>query len=218
MYCIHALQATLQEALDKYCPRARTSPQAQRNWTPQASELLAGARQARCRHNKFGLTYDLQSYKALSNQLKKEIRRVSRDNWRRFLEEATTAPGLPYKKGLWKLSRWSWKVGSGGQPGPHLPALRRTTHDQPTQDNAEKMKILAEKFFPATGQADLSDTAGGIHEGNSIAVPQEVSPHLVEETIQKLPNNKAPGPDGIPNEALKEAARAVSKELSAEIS
>jgi exonuclease III len=46
-----ALQTAIQEGLNKHCPRARPSPQARRNWSPRAAELLAGARQAKRRYS-----------------------------------------------------------------------------------------------------------------------------------------------------------------------
>jgi len=89
---LEALQELIATALKEHCPRARPSPQAARRWSPRAAELLAGARQVRRRYNIHNRDQDLQSFKALSNQLKKELWRVSRDNWRRFVAELTTDP------------------------------------------------------------------------------------------------------------------------------
>ena len=37
----------------------------------------------------------------------------------------------------------------------------------------------------------------------TLSLPPEVTEQDLEQIIKKLPNNKAPGPDGIPNKALK---------------
>jgi len=87
------------------------------------------------------------------------MRKKSRNSWRRFLEEITTDPTKPHNQGLWRMSKWSRRV-EGETPGdPHLPALRRTEEDQYTNNNGEKTKILAERFFPSAAQADLQDTS-----------------------------------------------------------
>jgi hypothetical protein len=99
------LQTAICTGLELYCPRARPSPHASHIWSPRASELLKGARRAR---RSFLVTESplyLQQYKALTNSLKREIRRVSRDNWRRFVQESTEDPETAFDKGLWRLSR-----------------------------------------------------------------------------------------------------------------
>ena len=98
---LEALQETVQIALEEHCPTARPSKQARREWSPRAAELLAGARQARRWYNAHNQPQDLQSHKTLTNLLKKELKRVSRDNWRRFVDEFSANPS----SGLWTLSR-----------------------------------------------------------------------------------------------------------------
>ena len=46
----------------------------------------------------------------------------------------------------------------------------------------------------------------------------EVSPNTVIEALRKLPTGKAPGPDGIPNGALKEVCPEIAEELATAIS
>src|SRR2546429_9812424 len=43
------------------------------------------------------------------------------------------------------------------QGDSHLPELRRLIQDPYTDNNEEKMRIFAERFFPNTGHADFSD-------------------------------------------------------------
>jgi len=130
------------------------------------------------------------------------------------------------------------------QGDPHLPELRRSTQDPYTDNNEEKTRILAERFFPNTGHADLSDiipegTPQDLHhivhpwaaptgnagdtqaeDGSTMRIP--ISPQItadqLKELVRKLPNGKAPGPDGIPNEALKVAVPAIAGEMAQAIS
>ena len=84
---LEALQETLERSLPKFCPKARPSPRARPSWSPKATELLAGARRARHKLNVSHGQEDLRQLKSLSNQLKHEMRRNARANWRRLVEE-----------------------------------------------------------------------------------------------------------------------------------
>lgn len=211
---LQALQEELITALSKYCPRAKPAPQARRDWSPRATELLAGARRARRRYNTSLLQQDLQSAKALSNQLKKEIRRANRSLWRTFISELTERAEHRQSRNIWKLSRWSRRVAGKTQADPHLPPLRRTDQEEVTDNNVLKTAILTEKFFPQTGQADVSDLTEAQYPARRIPIPTEVTKEEIEQLIQKLPNGKAPGPDNIPNEILKIVAPVISERLA----
>ena len=47
-----------------------------------------------------------------------------------------------------------------------------------------------------------------------LEIPLIVTPEQIERTISKLPNGKAPGPDGIPNEVLKVISSDIAKDLA----
>ena len=98
----------------------------------------------------------MQRYSVLSNELQKETRRVSRDNWRRFIQELTEDQSKPYNKGLWILSKWSRKA-STAKVDPQLPDLRRSIEDPFTDNNITKADIFAAKFFPKTGIVDFNN-------------------------------------------------------------
>ena len=76
------------------------------------------------------------------------------------------------------------------------------------------MQILSEKFFPSTGQADLSDTIGEAPTEHIIPISNKVTKEELEDTIYRLPNRKALGLDGIPNKVLKLAALVISKDFA----
>ena len=48
---LQSLQDTLGDLLPRYCPRTKPYLRARPDWSPRASELLAGARHARRRYN-----------------------------------------------------------------------------------------------------------------------------------------------------------------------
>ena len=154
--------------------------------------------------------------KAYQNLLKKELRRGSRASWRRFIKEITTSKKLPHKKGLWRMSRWSRQA--PGVKTPHISALRRNGQEEATQDNVERAQILAEKFFPGQGLADLSDIENDQQAPSQIDAQVFITADEVKKVIKELPNGKAPGPDSIPNEVLKIIAPAVAEDLAQAIS
>lgn len=213
-----ALQQTIQKGLEKHCPKARPSAQANPRWSPRASELLAGARRARRRYNDTGADHDRTSYQSFQSLLKKELRRMGRANWRRFIEQSTSAPDNPHEKGLWRLSRWS-KLGAGKpQKSLHIPPLRRSDQEDAHDDNSTKAQILAEKFFPEGGGADLSDIDYEVPANRLLNISSTISAEQIEQAIHRLPNGKAPGPDQIPNEVLKVLAPIIKDDLAQAIS
>src|SRR6266704_1184516 len=80
--------------------------------------------------------------------------------------------------------------------------MRRTGESLATSDNDEKAKILTERFFPQPAPADLSDITGET-PATRLRVDSDMTTEEMARTISRLSNNTAPGPDGVPNEALK---------------
>ena len=210
------IKIVVKEALDQCCPRAKPHEKANHRWSPRAAELLVGARRARRAYLSTLQAHHYQAMRSFQNLLKKELRRGGRSAWRRFIQEITTSKQLPHNKGLWRMSRWSKQT--PGTSAALLPPLRRNDQEQVTLSNEGRAQILAEKFFPRASLADLSDIASGQPAANTLDVPAEVTPKQLEEVIRKLPNGRAPGPDGIPNEILKVIAPIVSKDLAHAIS
>ena len=77
--------------------------------------------------------------------------------------------------------------------------------------NEEKAELLRE--FPMPPQADLSDLTAPHVEREQLNIPSEISAETVARTISRLPNGKAAGPDGIPNELLKLIAPDIKEDL-----
>lgn len=136
-----ALQQTIQEGLKKHCPKARPSVQANPQWSPRASELLVGARRARRRYNNTGADHDRTSYQSFQSLLKKELRRVGRANWRRFIEQSTSAPDNPHEKGLWRLLRGASFVQANHRhhltSHPYVDQTRKTPSASPVVQHRE---------------------------------------------------------------------------------
>jgi len=216
---LSTLQEALQKGLELHCPKAKPSTIANKNWSPRASELLAGARRARRQYSATRDEHHRQAQHSYQNLLKKELRRAGRNSWRRFIEEVTSDPTRPHNQGLWKLAKWSKRNASGPQGSQQIPPLRRNDQEQVQKGNKEKAQILAERFFPRTGQADLSDITGQQPTGTNpeqreFNISHIVTKEEVEKVIKRLPNGKATGPDNVPYEVLKEIAPQISEGLA----
>src|SRR5437667_9331477 len=110
------------------------------------------------------------------------------------------------------MSRWSRQV--PGARTAHISALRRNGQEEPTQDNEKRAQILAERFFPGEGLADLSDIKNNQQQTATIHISTIVTPEEVKKVIQKFLNGKALGLDSIPNEVLKIIASTIAEELA----
>ena len=136
--------------------------------------------------------------------------------WHKFLAEVSkkdTKTGA-----LWQISKWVRKKAGRPPEIPQLPPLRSRPNQDPTTDFQAKADILAARFFPPPVQADLSDLEASSSldpdSETGIHIPQEVDSREIEEIINSVPRKKAPGPDKIPNEALKVAATLISPALA----
>ena len=114
------------------------------------------------------------------------------------------------------MAKWSKRTAGGPQEqaSQQIPPLRRREEDPLQREAGEKAQILAERFFPRIGQADLSDIAGEPNPEQRVDIPYTITKEQVEETIQKLPNGKVAGPDNVPYEILKEIAPEISEGLA----
>lgn len=195
------LQDKLRAALAKACPTAKPSRKARHEWSLAVRDLLRRTRDARRRVLAYGRRHDRQSLKELTNQLTRELRRNSRDNWRRAIRDITDDKGGGPQPGLWRLAKWARAIAGEAHQDRGLPALRRNEQESSLSDDDHKVEVLREKFFPTPTEADLSDIADET-PAERIQIAREVSVEEVTAIVNHLPRGKAPGPDGIPNEAI----------------
>jgi hypothetical protein len=83
-----------------------------------------------------------------------------------------------------------------------MPALRRREGKELIEDNAEKIQILIEKFFPALPQVEYIQNADKEHILSPLQISQEITSNEIASVLRKLPSGKAPGPNRISNEVL----------------
>lgn len=131
-----------------------------------------------------GCAVEKASFKQERKVLAGMILAAKEDNWRRICEMVEEDPwGLPYKIVMKKLNRRK------PIPGINLPG---------------RLESIVSALFPSSSVCDNLET---IVQSEAFNIP-EFSPEEVAAVARGLPNGKAPGPDGIPNEVLKAAVKA----------
>ena len=211
------LQDAIGNALEELCEKAKPSDWARPEWSQKAAEFLAGARRARRAFKRWNDPEDREEWRKNRNALGHELRKNARTRWRKYVEETTQNSGNTNKhEGLWKVSKWSRRrEGTTGQCV--IPPLRKSDQDQTEEANDRKAEILATKFFPRSGQADLSDI--NYHEEiPRFHIDADVTEGELISVLGKLLNRKGPGPDRIPNEALKELKKKIAPGMAKAIS
>lgn len=206
------LQHLIQEGLIKHCPVAKPSTRARLEWSPAASELLAGSRRARRRYTATGNQEALWESYHLAGRLKKELRKNARANWRRFTETLSQDKG---KSNIWRMARWSKGTACEKHEDPHLPPLRQTVDSELVHTDSQKDEVLATKFFPTPIRMRRECEEYAV---DTLHIQQSVTTEEVQSLLAKLPNGKAPGPDRIPNEVLKLLSTTLDARLAHAIS
>lgn len=139
-------------------------------------------------------------YKSLSSNIRREIRRFKNEKWSSFIESLA-----PSDNSLWGFLKRT------KNPFTPIPPLVTETGTANTDD--EKAEAIAAHYetqftphrdvFCADTIDEVDDTLNAFHQ----LIPRTpIEPTTEEEVvlaIQKLPNRKAPGFDGLNNNALK---------------
>jgi len=78
------------------------------------------------------------------------------------------------------------------------------TQEVTTEDDAEKTQILAKKFFPNSGVANLTNITSETPPKHTLNLQSVITKKTLNRIIRNLSNSKISDPDGISNEAIKQ--------------
>lgn len=204
---IARLQDILQQAVKDYIPVAKPSNYAKMSWTQESQRMVKLARKMRRQWSSDRTAENHQAYLATCHARNKQIKKDSNLSWRSTVSEVTQDP-----RKIWKLAKWAREKADQPHSLVQFPSLQG--QDQQVHDtNPRKAEVLAGHFFPPPRQVDLSDML------NTTLPPQfQMEEGITEEDVRaalrRLPANKAPGPDSIPNTMLKKCSDSLSPLLS----
>jgi hypothetical protein len=204
---IQQTQEIIQHTIEQRVPKAKPSRFAKITWTEESQRLVKQTRKMRRIWGQDRTEASLQAYLTSSKAKGKQIRRDTNLAWRRLITEGT---GKENK--IWKLARWAREKADQQTTLPQFPAMTNSQGEEVTTYKG-KADILAAHFFPEPKPADLSDLLRARYPD-----PFPVSPEVTEEEIlgilKRLPPNKAPGPDRIPNTFLKACRHTLAPTLA----
>lgn len=192
-----SLHYFLSEACDAAMPRRTVVPgkKAAHWWNNDIAALRKSTIAARRRYQRAGRRAHMvgreevfREYNDLRKQLRQSIRKAQEASWKQLCDLVDQDPwGVPYRIVMKRLGRKS-----------------------PPIDTSQALAI-SRGLFPAPPSTDWAfipiDYAP--LDLDTIDVDQPIPPITVEElrlAVRKLPNNKAPGPDHVPNEMIRLAA------------
>ncbi|KAI0991930.1 hypothetical protein K3495_g16257, partial [Podosphaera aphanis] len=198
------IQATIEETI----PRARPSSFAKPYWTSECSKAVKDTRKARRNWKMLGTEDSWIEYLTSTSVKKAQIRKAKNIGWRATVSEAAEDPTK-----IWKLAKWARKDPEERHRLPQVPDIKGADGTFYTEAQ-DKIDIMAHHFFPQPVAADTRDIEGSTYPEDLPNISDMVTQNEIKEILQKLPSDKAPGPDGIPNRFLKGCEPSLSKVLA----
>ena len=114
------------------------------------------------------------------------MEKYKRNDWQKFVSEAD-------ERDIWIVNQYL----NSTPTNTYIPTL-----EGQAATNKQKTETLSKIFFPSPPPADLSDIPGAIYP-EAVSTNLNISMRQVEQAIERLAPNKAPGSDEIPNHILK---------------
>ena len=191
----------IQKVVNETTPRKNPHPFSKRWWTDKLTWLRRSANHAQNIHRRTRNERDRIEWRDKANEYMKNIKMAKQKMWREFVENAD-------ERTIWTVKKFMDMT-----PTPsYIPTL----NNGQASSNAEKTTVFQTTFFPPPPPADLRD----IHEEqNEYPDPVQCIPTVTMQqltrAIEKLPPDKAPGPDGITNRLFKKTFKIVQHHLLA---
>ena len=125
---------------------------------------------------------------------------------------ATVSEAAKDLERLWRLVKLAKKGSEEQSRSPQMPDIRDKEGKIYTKDT-EKVETMARHFFPQPVQADLTDIEGTTYPVELDDISSIITESEIQGAMGKLANEKAPGPDAIPNWILINCRLTLSKDL-----
>ena len=180
------ISTAIKRAIEETTPRANICPFSKRWWKKDLKDLRSQAQRTRRRFNKYGRQEDEEKWKECRRNYYRKMEEYKRNDWQKFVSGAD-------ERDIWIVNQYL----NSTPTNTYIPTL-----EGQAATNKQKTETLSKIFFPSPPPADLSDIPGAIYP-EAVSTNLNISMRQVEQAIERLAPNKAPGPDEIPNHILK---------------
>ncbi|KAI0999644.1 hypothetical protein K3495_g8553 [Podosphaera aphanis] len=202
------ITAIINETVEQPIPKAKPSPFAKPYRTTECSCRVQEARSARRKWTQENSLESWIEYNKATNRKKSRIRKDKMIGWRTRISEASKDPTK-----VWKLAKLVKKDEEEKRRLPQISDIK-DAEDNIYTESPVKVNFMAQHFFPPPVTPDFQDIAGFTYHEELETIPNVITQQDIEEALRKLPNDKALGPDGIPNRLLKNCSKTLSKVLA----
>ena len=203
---ICALTQAFTNGIEASVPWQRGSQYARSYWSTECAEAVRETRRKYYDMLREATQESEEIHRHARSRKVATIRRAKQKEFREHIANATSTP-----QGVYRLAKWARLKAGRPRELPQLPQLVAKRRNESGETVTvkfntlpEKLNALREKFFPQPKQADLTDIDPEKHP-EPLEVDEEISEEEIHEALQHVANDKAPGPDQIPNRVLKEA-------------
>ena len=205
---LRTINTALSETIKTEVPVRNPFPHTKRWWSSKLGELRKKKnRLARSSHRWRGLPDhpDHESHRLASKEYAKAIETTKKEHWEDWLLSAA-------ERDIWTANKYVTDPPTDGGKSriPSLDYMRQDGTTLLTTSNAEKSSALASAFFPPPPSHPIvPDT----QYPNAANIFRYLTKAQIKDAAKKLSAHKAPGPDGVPNEVLKQCIETLADRL-----
>jgi exonuclease III len=201
---IHELTQTVTKGIDISVPWKRESPHARSFWSQECAEAVKETRKRYYEMLRSNTPESELLYKEARNRKVATIRKAKRQDFRANMAKITQTT-----EGIYRMAKWARQSAGKPREPPQLPQLIVTRRNERQELETtkldqlqDKLQALAKKFFPEPTHADTSNI-GDSEYPEPLDTDEQIQEKEIHEALQRVANDKAPGPDKIPNRILK---------------
>jgi Reverse transcriptase (RNA-dependent DNA polymerase)/Endonuclease-reverse transcriptase len=196
----HAIQLVeaITKAIQETTPRKRPSPHSKRWWNDELSKLRKEASRLRNIFWRTKHAVDKAAWREKANEYVQEIARAKTNHWKKYVNEADG-------KSIFQIKKYIMNTPTS----TFIPTLNNHA-----ATNKQKVNVLRKAFFPKPPPADLTDIPSATYP-QEIPYEAQITTRQIQEAVNRLASDKAPGPDEISNRVLKNTLPIIEHHLQA---